>query len=60
MAHYRAVMATTVDCEGCRYDSKKECKSQEGCVKFNKQRTKPKEIPKDQRELVDAIFSMCE
>ena len=34
-SHYRAVMGTTVDCEGCEFDSIKGCRSDEGCVLFN-------------------------
>lgn len=33
MSHYRAVMATTVDCEGCKYDSEDECKA-DFCILF--------------------------
>ena len=37
MAHYRAVMGTTIDCEGCKYDGN-ECSSDEGCIAFDVQR----------------------
>lgn len=33
MPHYRAVMATTIDCSGCKYDGD-ECTSEEGCIAF--------------------------
>ena len=37
MAHYRAVMATTIDCEGCKFDGD-ECSSDEGCIVLDVQR----------------------
>ncbi len=40
MSHYRAVMATTVDCEGCEFDSPEECKSEEGCVRLSSPKPK--------------------
>ena len=30
MSHYRAVMATTIDCEGCEFDGE-ECTRPDGC-----------------------------
>ena len=31
MSHYRAVMSTTINCEGCEFDSNDACTRPDGC-----------------------------
>ena len=61
MAHYRAVMATTIDCEGCKYDSPEECTSEEGCIAFIRQKTpdnhKESYTPENAEDLIAEILS---
>jgi len=49
MAHYRSVMGTTIDCEGCKFDGDK-CLSDEGCIAFDVQRnSEPSDKPAEDK-----------
>ena len=61
MPHYRAVMATTIDCEGCKYDGK-ECKSETGCILFESkpvQYTNVSNIPSNE-QILKRLYEILE
>ena len=56
MSHYRAVMATTVDCEGCKYDSEDECKA-DFCILFkNKSQSNERFNSRDTTDYLSEIL----
>lgn len=62
MPHYRAVMATTIDCEGCKFDTPSECISDEGCIAFDHQKIpdhhKETFTPESTEDLIKKLLSI--